>query len=49
MEQMKFTLPEENDIALEESIQKKLLIVMADIILTIIDKERKTDYDCQSL
>ena len=48
MEQMKFTLPEENDIALESSIQEKLLTLMAEIILTIITTERENGHDRQS-
>ena len=48
MEQLKFTLPEENEIELEASIQEQLLTVMAEIILTINAKERDNDHDCQS-
>jgi hypothetical protein len=48
MEQLKFTLPEENEISLEASIQEQLLTVMAEIILTIITTERENGHDCQS-
>ncbi len=43
MQQLQFNLPGDEENAVDANIQEQLLCVMADIILAIIKKERKTD------